>query len=525
MLAYPRKDCGLRNCVWKDCLTLVLLSSCLSIAVVAGETNTQRPNIVYILADDLGIGDVRAFNPEGKIATPNIDRLAAEGMRFTDAHSGSAVCTPTRYGLLTGRYAWRTRLQSGVCWGYSRPLIAESRLTIASMLEQQGYHTGCVGKWHLGLTWGLHDTDRVPSDNPRQSWDNIDFAEPILSGPRQLGFEYFFGISASLDMHPYVYLENDRVTQVPGTIAPASSGMAFWRKGPIAADFEHLSVLDKLTEQAVQYIHQQDQQRPFFLYFPLTAPHKPIFPAERFRGQSGLNEWGDFVLQVDWCIGQVMQAIETKGFAEDTLFIVTSDNGATPGADFSALAKKGHSPSYHFRGHKADIFEGGHRVAFVARWPAVIQAGSTSDQTICHTDLLATAAEITGVELPANAGEDSVSLLPAMRQTVQGPLREAAVHHSVNGSFAIRRGRWKLCFCPGSGGWSSPRPPQARRQQLPAVQLYDLATDIGETKNLHAEHPQVVEELTSLLQKYVSDGRSTPGARQNNDHPVNFQPN
>ena len=504
-------------------LAIGLLICCWQIGGLANDVNTRRPNIVYILADDLGIGDVRAFNPTGKVATPSMDRLAAEGMRFTDAHSGSAVCTPTRYGVLTGRYAWRTRLRSGVCWGYSVPLIAEKRMTVASMLKQQGYNTGCVGKWHLGLKWAIKNSQQVPSDDPKEPWDNIDFSRPISSGPNQVGFDYFFGISASLDMHPHVYIENDRVTRVPDQVARASGGMKFWRKGPIGSDFTHVDVLDKLTEKAVAYINQQSNDQPFFLYFPLTAPHKPIIPTDKFLNKSGLNEWGDFVMQVDWTVGQVMAAIQSKGFSDNTLLIVTSDNGATPGADFAALGQIGHDPSYHFRGHKADIFEGGHRVAFVARWPAVIKAGTTSDETICHTDLLATAAEITRFELPGQAGEESVSILPLMNETSTGLVRKGTIHHSINGSFAIRQGKWKLCFCPGSGGWSDPRPPKARQDQLPPVQLYDLSTDIAETTNLQAKHPDIVEKLTSLLQRNVDHGRSTPGEHQPNDRSVRFK--
>ncbi|MCH2125305.1 MAG: arylsulfatase [Pirellulaceae bacterium] len=504
-----------------------LLAICLSITwqsavAFATELQTNRPNIVYILADDLGIGDLQSFNAEGKIATPNIDELAAGGMRFTDAHSGSAVCTPTRYGVLTGRYAWRTRLQSGVCWGYSTPLIDRGRMTVASLLKSQGYHTGCVGKWHLGLEWALKDKNKKPSDNPNESWHNIDFTRPISSGPNQIGFNYFFGISASLDMHPYVYIENDRVTQVPEQIVARSNGKKFWREGPISNDFKHVEVLDRLTEKAVKYIHSQSSAKPFFLYLPLTAPHKPIIPDSRFLDQSGLNEWGDFVMQVDWTIGQVKETLEAKGLSENTLFIVTSDNGATPGADFPALGKHGHDPSGKLRGHKADIFEGGHRVAFVAHWPAVIKAGTVTEFPICHTDLLATVADILDFELPADAGEDSVSILPFMNQTTKEPLREAVVHHSVNGSFAIRHGQWKLCFCPGSGGWSSPRPPQARKEELPSVQLYDLAADLGETKNLQGSKPLVVEKLTALMQRYVDQGRSTVGEKQANGRRVQF---
>lgn len=489
-------------------------------ALAGNEPN--QPNIIYILADDLGYGDVGAFNPESKIKTPHMDSLARNGMKFTDAHSGSAVCTPTRYGVLTGRYSWRSRLQSGVCWGYSLPLITESRMTVASMLKQKGYNTGCVGKWHLGLEWARKDKTKIPNDSSNLKWDNFDFARPILSGPNELGFDYFFGISASLDMHPHVYIENNRVTSVPSRIIKGQGGKAFWREGPIGDDFKHIEVMDKLTEKAVEYIERQSSEKPFFLYFPLTAPHKPIIPTDKYQNKSGLNEWGDFVMQVDDVVGSIMQAIQEKGMTENTLVIFTSDNGPTPGADFPTLNSKGHFPNGALRGNKADIFEGGHRVAFLAQWPAGIRPGTTSDQTICHTDLLATAAEIVGFDLPDQAGVDSVSILPLMKQSATRPVREATVHHSINGSFAIRQGKWKLCFCPGSGGWSSPRPAQALKNKLPSIQLFDLTADLAEKKNLASQHPDKVKELTKLLNGYIENGRSTPGAKQKNDNPVKF---
>jgi len=405
------------------------------------------------------------------------------------------------------------------------PLIEEGRMTVASMLQQQGYSTACIGKWHLGLEWTQKDPGIPRVDNPKEQWDNYDFAKPIVSGPLQVGFDTYFGISASLDMHPHVYIHDDRATTIPTRIIEQSSGKPFWRKGPIGDDFQHIEVLDKLTEKAVEYVDTQTEDNPFFLYFPLTAPHKPILPEDRFQNKSGLNEWGDFVMQVDWTVGQVMQAVESRGLSDNTLFIVTSDNGATPGADFGELGRKGHDPSAQYRGNKADIFEGGHRVAFIALWPAAIKPGTVSDQTICHTDLLATAADIFDYELPATAGEDSVSLLPAMKQTTDVPVREATVHHSINGSFSIRRGQWKLCLCPGSGGWSAPKPQQARKKKLPATQLFDLSNDIAEQNNVYADHPELVKELTELLHQYIDEGRSTPGDRQPNDRDVNLTAN
>ena len=311
-------------------------------------------------------------------------------------------------------------------------------------------------------------------------------------------------------MHPHTYIKNDRVTSIPQKITPGSDGKKFWHKGSIADDFRHIEVLDRLTDEAVRYANSQTRNQPFFLYSPLTAPHKPIIPERRFQGRSGLNEWGDFVMQVDWTIGQVMRAMDEKGFTHNTLFIVASDNGATPGADFALLEEKGHDPSYKFRGHKADIFKGGHRVAFVARWPVVISGDSSSDQRICHTNLLATVADITGFELSENSREDSVSILPLLTGRAAVPVREATIHHSINGSFAIRRGHWKLCLCPGLGGWSDPRLKQARKEQLPAVQLYGLSNDIAETRNLQTQHPEIVAEFTALLQRYVQVGAARP---------------
>lgn len=480
------------------------------------ESSGRKPNIVYILADDLGYGDVSSLNADGKIKTENIDSIAREGMAFTDAHSGSAVCSPTRYGVLTGRYAWRTRMKKGVLYGWSKPLINPDRMTVASMLKANGYNTGGVGKWHLGWEWALAnketDTERLQLD-PK----NVDFGKPITNGPTTRGFDYYFGIAASLDMAPYVYVENDMPTAVPDRVIDGSGGKKFWRKGPISPDFQHIDVLPTITKKAVGFIERQSAEKPFFLYFPLTAPHKPIMPGKEFQDQSGLNEWGDFVLQVDWTVGEILKALKRKGLDENTLILFTSDNGATPGADFEQLGKLGHDPSYVFRGHKADIFEGGHRIPFVAKWPGKIKPGSSYDQTVCLTDLMATAADIVDYKLPDNAGEDSVSLLPALLGKDKTPLREATVHHSAQGYFSIRQDKWKLLLSRGSGGWSYPREGQDDIKNFPPVQLYDLENDIEEKTNLQDKYPQKVKALTALLQSYVDNGRSTPGKNQQND--------
>ncbi len=462
----------------------------------------QLPNIIYILADDLGYGDVSAFNPQAAWTTENIDRIAAEGMMFTDAHSNSAVCSPTRYGILTGRYAWRTRLKEGVLWSWDEPLIESSEMTAGKLLKKYGYSTACVGKWHLGLGWQYH------SGYP----DSVDFSMPVTGGPKTLGFDFFFGITASLDIPPYVYIENDLPTVVPVEYTENISEMGWWRKGLTGSDFEHEQVLPVLTRKAVSFIidHVDSKKdQPFFLYFPLPAPHTPILPTHEYKGKSKTNPYGDFMLQVDWTVGEILNTLDELGIEEKTLVIFTSDNGCSPQADFEDLATFGHDPSYIFRGAKADIYEGGHHVPFVVRWPGKVAPGSASNQIICLTDLLATLAAITGDELGSNAGVDSYNLLPAMFQETETQIREATIHHSINGSYAIRRGHWKLIMCPGSGGWSDPKPGSPDESALPPYQLYNLETDVEETENLLDQYPEVVKELQDLLEGYINSGRST----------------
>lgn len=503
--------------------TLLWLLSC-GLACVG--FSAPHPNIVFILCDDLGYGDVRCLNPDSKIPTPHIDRLAGRGMVFTDAHSSSSVCTPTRYGILTGRYNWRSRLQSGVQGGMSPRLIEPGRLTVAALLQQHGYHTAAIGKWHLGMDWALKPGAKPFGDSiekGEEGW-RADFSQPIRNGPNAVGFDYFFGITASLDMVPYTFVENDRVTTIP------TSDKAFemmlgrtnklTRRGPAAKRFQAEKVLPELTRKAVRYIEQRAPEsrrgQPFFLYLPLASPHTPIVPSADWRRRSGLNPYADFVMETDWAVGAVMGALERAGVSSNTLVFFTSDNGCSPEADFKELRYRGHEPSHTLRGAKADIFEGGHRVPLVVSWPGRVAAGTRTDQLVSLNDLMATCAEITGVKLPDHAGEDSVSLLPVLLGTAREPVRDSLVHHSINGSFAIREGKWKLALCPDSGGWSSPRPGSNAARQLPPVQLYDLSRDPGETNNLASVHPDVVERLTQRLEQFVRNGRSTPGAPQAN---------
>ncbi len=496
----------------------------------------NAPNIIYILADDMGYGDLSCLNENSAIRTTQIDALAARGMKFTDAHSSSAVCTPSRYNILTGRYNWRSSMKEGVSWSYTPHLIEDGRETIASWLQKRGYDTACVGKWHLGLDWKQSD------GTPAGDEEEVDFSRSIGNGPTSFGFDYFFGITASLDIPPYVYIENERVTGLPNRRTEFRHKRNFWRDGPTGSDFFHTDVLPTLTKRATDYIRGElepngtrDSAKPFFLYFPLPAPHTPILPTAPFLGSSGTNLYGDFCLMVDWVVGEIARAVEEIGATENTIIAFTSDNGCSPQANFEELATFGHNPSYHFRGHKADIYDGGHRIPLVISWPAEIPANSSSDQLVCLGDLFATMAEWFGESLPDTAGEDSVSNLPVWRDdgdTIQARsdalpegvdakyrgVREALVHHSVNGSFSIRQGRWKLEFCPGSGGWSDPKPGEEPAGS-PPMQLYDMSTDVGERTNVVNDHPEIVSRLTELMTSYVRNGRSTAGAAQPNTGP------
>lgn len=488
----------------------------------AHSQNGRSPNIIIILADDLGYGDVSINNEQAAFNTPNIDRLAEIGVHFTDAHTTSAVCTPTRYSILTGRYNWRSELKKSVLSGYSKSLIKQDRLTIAELAKQKNYHTGFVGKWHLGWDWKFKGQQgNIDNLGSRPA---VDFSQPITHGPQSHGFVYSYGFSGSLDMPPYVYVENNQPTTIPTDTTVNYDEKGFWRKGLTGSDFNHTQVLPHLTEKSVQYIDDRAQNNdPFFLYFALPAPHTPILPTSEYMGSSNANLYGDFVLQVDGVVGKITEALKENGIFEDTILIFTSDNGSSPRADFEELANAGHDPSYIYRGHKADIYEGGHRVPFVLSWPAQIETGFSSDETISTVDFMATTADLIGSTLPEDAGEDSYSFLPVLQQeNYSKPLREATVFHSIEGRFAIRQGKWKLILWPGSGGWSFPRTGE-EIEGLPAFQLYNLELDPSEQKNLVYLYPEKVKELKSLLERYVEEGRSTPGAPQENDGPERWE--
>lgn len=441
-----------------------------------------QPNLIYIIADDLGFGDVACLNPQrGRIATPHLDRLAREGMTFTDAHSGSSVCTPTRYGVLTGRYAWRTRLQAGVIDGNLDPLIAADRLTVPRLLREQGYHTACIGKWHLGFTVQGGGDKKVPG-----------LGAITQDGPLSRGFDTFLGFQHARSMS--AFYTDDRVTNT----------------------IKEIDMLPALAKHAADYVRARAKAGgPFFLYFALSSPHTPIVPSKAWQGKSGLGKYGDFVMETDWAVGEVLAALDDTGLARETLVIFTSDNGCSPAAKVGELEAQGHFPSADLRGYKSDIWEGGHRVPFFARWPGKVQAGTVNDALLCLTDWMATVADITGTNLPANAGEDSISFLPELSGEGKSA-RTHAVHHSINGHFAIREGASKLALCAGSGGWSKGR-------EDGTVQLYDMREDRGERSNLAESRPDEVARLTALLEDIVRRGRSTPGMEQANDAPIELR--
>jgi arylsulfatase A-like enzyme len=503
--------------------TLVIRLFALSFSIVS--IVDAAPNIVYILADDMGYGDVHVLNPDRcKIATPYMDRLAGEGMIFTDAHTSSSVCTPTRYGIMTGRYNWRSELQNGVLDGYGKPLIPTDRLTVPALLKENGYTTAMIGKWHLGLDIATVDGEpavakargvlnKMKGQGPLDPKDitNIDWEGTIQGGPVDLGFDSWYGLTASLDFPPYVWIR-DRNWQGVGNYVKA-----FNRPGPAPEDFEAVDVLDELGEQAATYISEYKGSKPFFMYIPLTSPHTPIVPAAAWKGKSGLGSYGDFMMQTDDVIGQIVKAVDDAGIADNTIIIVTADNGCSKAAKIGNLEEQGHYPSAQFRGSKADLWDGGHRVPFIVRWPNGIKAGSQSDQTICLTDLMATCADLAGVSLPENAGEDSVSFAPALKGEPIVSTRKGVIHHSISGHFAYRQGKWKLLLAKGSGGWTAPNENAAAKNGSPVAQLYDLEADPGETTNLYASQPEVAERMLAQLTDYINEGSSVEGKASNND--------
>ena len=467
------------------------IAFCILVSVFLRFPVSGTPNVILVLCDDLGYGDIHCLGPKtSKIPTPHVDLLAKDGMIFTDAHSGSSVCTPTRYGLLTGRYSWRTRLQQGVVQGFAPCLIAKERPTVASFLKQQGYDTAIIGKWHLDFKY----LDPKSGDEySRKKFKNPPVGAKIPDGPLHRGFDYFRGFHHARNMEAVV--EDDEV---------------------IAHD-PPINMLPRLTLESVKYVEsRKGKEIPFFLYVPLGSPHTPILPTPEWQGKSGLGKYGDFVMQTDNVVGEIQKALKRIGQVENTLFIFSSDNGCSKAAGIGALAKQGHVVSAHLRGSKADLWDGGHRIPFIVKWPGKVKPGSQSDQLICLTDLFATVSEIVDAKLPEGSAEDSVSFLPALSGAKIVSTRNGVIHHSISGHFAYRQGPWKLLLARASAGWSSPKENQAKKGSPPA-QLYDMETDVGERKNLYLEKPEVAKKLLVLLKEDVKRGRSTKGSASKND--------
>ena len=503
-------------------------------AVAASASEAKRPNLIVILADDLGYGDVQCYNPQrGRIPTPHMDRLASQGMRFTDGHSSSGVCSPSRYALLTGRYHWRTRLQNGIVGVFGEPLIAPDRVTIGTLAKQHGYRTAAIGKWHLGWDWPIAKAQRallqaakkpgkddeakpvggggVATGQQLAAWRDI-FSKPIAGGPTTRGFDTYFGTDVP-NWPPYCFIENDRTLGIPSEFLPAANfarNLAS-QQGPALKGWKLEDILPTLGERAAAFIADAARKpEPFLLYLPLTAPHTPLAVIEAWQNKSGLNAYADFVMQTDATVGRVLAALEKSGAAKNTLVIFTSDNGCAPYIGAKDLEQMGHYPSGPLRGYKSDAWEGGHRVPFIVRWPGTVKPGSLCHQLVHQADFIRTFADILWTKLPDNAGEDSFSLLPLLRGEDK-PIRENAVSASSGGTPAIRRGNWKYIPAPGSGGWGT------GGDQSQPVQLYNLAEDLGETNNLAAAMPEKVAEMKSLLEKLITDGRSSPGTAQKND--------
>lgn len=525
----------------------------------------KQPNVVLVFADDLGYGDVSCFNENSKVQTRNIDRLAAEGMRFEDSHATSALCTPSRYGLLTGRYNWRSQLKQYVLPGDSEPLIEKDRDTIAHMFKENGYKTAAVGKWHLGLGWTLKDekdyekyslkkdrfkeTDTqlgrngnfdTQSPGPPIEGLDIDYNNLLQYSPLDYGFDYFFGTAASLDQPPYVYIENDQILGEPKVLSglPKLDRITpyqnhSWQLGPFAPEYNVKETPVKMQEKVLDLLDQftKDQHnQPFFLYYPTHLVYGPLLPADAFKGKSGIEDYGDFVLQLDHYVGEIIDKLKEENIFDETVFIFTSDNGASTIIDFEDLEKKGHYPSYHFRGSKGDIWEGGHREPTIMSYPPMIEAGSVSNHIVSHSDIYRTLADLINYDLSNEVAEDSFSALPVWKGQNEGS-RKDIIHSSGNGGFSIRRSFWKLNIVQSGGGsdesYDVDKEAESEGKQdydvFEPAELFDLKSDISEQNNVIDQYPDLVKDLTETLENYIRKGRSTKGKERSNYKPTHWE--
>ncbi|WP_226996530.1 sulfatase family protein [Thalassotalea crassostreae] len=505
----------------------ILLTALTGLSVILAPLNAteitakQQPNIIYILADDMGQGDTTAYNSNSKIPTPNLKRLAEEGMTFTNVHSNSSVCTPTRYGVLTGRYAWRTTLKNGVYGGYSQHLIPTIRETVPSLLKKQGYATAVTGKWHLGMDMASSDGKKIH----KGYGENADLSKPIKNGPNAVGFDYYYGISASLNMSPHAYIENDKVQGelvfLKDKKSVKGAGLVGAKTGWMAKDFKQDQVQTTFINKAIDWIEQQqksDSKKPFFVYIPLNSPHSPIVPSKDFIGKSGLSDHGDFTMEMDYEIGRLLNVLDKLGITDNTMVVFTSDNGTSPAAKLDKMQAQGHYSSMEYRGLKGSLYEGGHRVPFIVRWPNTVKAGSTTNYHGSLVDMMATAADITGTSLADNTGEDSVSFLPVLQGKSVDDSKRGVVYHSDAGYYSIAQGKWKLILDKKGGTRRlNPKDKNSPVKNAENIQLFNMKNDTSERVSVHKQHPEVVANLSKLLKEYIVKGRSNGNAPASND--------
>jgi len=498
----------------------------------------RKPNIIYFLVDDMGYGDVSCLNSNGKIDTPNIDRFAKQGMTFTDAHSTSSVCSPSRYGILTGRYNWRTKLQEGIVEPYGQSLISNDCFTVAKLLKKNNYKTACIGKWHLGMGWDfeitenflpIHDYDStvttknpLPTQEQKQIWKEA-FSKPVNGGPIKAGFDYYFGVDIP-NWPPYCFIRNDRTLGIPEQWLDEKllGNNQASLQGPSMESWNFEQLLPEFFSEADRYIAERsEKEEPFFLYLPMTSPHTPLAVNKEWIGSSGLqNLYADFVKETDDIFGQILQSLDRNKIADNTVVVFASDNGCASYIGVEQLEQQGHFPSAHFRGYKADIWDGGHRIPLIVRWPEVIKEGSKSDSLVSLADFMSTVANIMDEKLDEKQAPDSFSMLPIFKDPSK-EIRSYLIQHSFYGKFAIRDKNMKLVLAAGSGGWTMPDK-NAEENGLPLFQLYNIKDDPGETKNLFPEQSMIVKEMVNVLQEIVANGRSTPGKTICNDIPVDI---
>ena len=514
----------------------LIIGGCLAMTwshrTLAQEPPAQPPNVIIIFADDMGYGDVSELNPEARTYTPNIDRLSQQSMIFTNAHASASVCTPSRYGILTGRYAWRSAAAAGVCNGFTPVVIEPGRRTIASILKEAGYTTACIGKWHLGISWSTKDDSVHARFDQPTGRSTVQYSRPIQAGPNDFGFDYSFVLPASLDMPPYVFIRNQRVVD-PEVVLTSDryprkkedteyawdkkhtqendiywSKGVWWRQGEMSKSFRIEDCLTNIQREGVSFIRNQtsDQpNQPFFLYLPLTAPHTPWMPATQFKGKSSIGTYGDFMMNVDFVVGEIMATLNELDIADNTIIIFSSDNGAY--WPESEIAQHHHKANGETRGQKGDVWDGGHRMPFIVSWPGVTDDQVINKQLVSLTDLFATFAAMNGQVVAEGSGEDSFSMLPALQGDTSYRIRPSMVHQSSNGMFSFRKAGWKLIEGLGSGGFTSPSKVDPERGGPPG-QLYRIEEDPLETDNVYLQHPEIARRLSQEMHQLIDQGYS-----------------